>query len=200
MIFEDLMIESLGTVVPRYPYVVNNQIYPVGFISHRNFTSRLNRHREVRYTSMIIDAGDRPQFVVIASDEPDHPVISSESPSACWRVILQHFMEIDDHNTDAPRKISVSGRLRFGLTHPEVNALIRDMPNAHKALEMFAPMSPSKRKYNSISDDSADESKLKAQKYGSYFAARNTPYARDEMDDLEGAIATLQALKYCSVF
>jgi len=109
-------------------------------------------------------------------------------------------MDTDDHNTDAPGKISVSGRLRFGLTHPEVNALIRELPNAEKALELFAPMSPSKRKYNNISDDSADEAKFKVRKHGSYFSESNIPYARDEIDDLEGAIATLQALKYCAVF
>jgi len=174
-----------------------NQIYPVGFVSHRYYTSRLHPDKQVRYTSMIVDAGDRPQFIVIPSDEPDQSVISNESPSECWRIILQHFVDANDHNAvSVNQKISVSGRLRFGLTHPDVAALIRDLPNCDRAQELFPPMSPSKRKYSNISDDSEEESKLKARRYE--VSSRSS--SRDEVDDLESAIATLQALKYCSVF
>jgi len=93
------------------------------------------------------------------------------------------------------QKISVSGRLRFGLTHPEVAALIRDLPNSDRAQELFPPMSPSKRKY--ISDDSEEETKMKARRYE---VSSRSSSSRDDVDDLESAIATLQALKYCSVF
>jgi len=196
LVFGELTVECLGNIIPRYPYIVENQIYPIGFVSHRNYTSRLQPDRQVRYTSMIVDAGDHPQFIVVAADEPDQPIISNESPSVCWKMILQHFMDTDDHNaTPVSQKISVSGKLRYGLTHPDVAALIRELPNADKAQDLFPPMSPSKRKYHYISDDSADEAK-KAQR--SSFSTRNV--SRDEMHDLESAIATLHALKYCSVF
>jgi len=199
MVFGELTIECLGTIIPRYPYVFENQIYPVGFTSTRTFTSRLNPDREVLYTSMIVDASDRPQFVVIASDEPDSPYVSNQSPSHCWRMVLQQFVDTDDLSSST-HKISVSGHLRFGLTHPEVAALIRDLPNAAQAQVLFPPLSPSKRKYNYISDDSADEAKSKAQRNENSFSRGSNFNARDDADDLESAIATLQALKYCTVY
>eukprot|EP01114_Cavostelium_apophysatum_P023537 TRINITY_DN88_c0_g1_i1.p2 TRINITY_DN88_c0_g1~~TRINITY_DN88_c0_g1_i1.p2 ORF type:complete len:428 (-),score=122.24 TRINITY_DN88_c0_g1_i1:257-1540(-) len=189
LVLGDLTVESLGTVVPRYPYVVDGQIWPVGYVSHRMFNSRLNQGKQVRYTSQIIDAGERPQFIVTASDDPTHPIISNESPSACWRAILQHFMDNNDDHTSisSTDKLSVSGRLRFGLTVPEVASLIRELPHAEKAFELFGSMSPSKRKYQS--DDSSDEIRMKVQ--------RSSALSSND-DDLESAIATLQALKYSS--
>jgi len=203
LILEDgLTIESLGTIIPKYPYVVENQIYPVGFTSYRDFTSRVNPDRQVRYVSQILDNGERPQFVVTAMDDLEHPVYSTESPSSCWRIILQHFIDtpintdLNEHNTTTStsnqNKLSVSGRYRFGLTQSEVSTLLKELPNAEKALDLFVPMSPSKRKFTS--DDIFDDSK-KVQRH-----TRNSSVAREDMDDLESAIATLQALKYCSVF
>lgn len=210
LLLGDLTVESLGVIIPKYPYVVNNQVYPVGFTSSRMFSSRINPDREVRYVSQIIDAGDRPEFIVVASDDLDHPIISYESPSECWRNILQHFRDTDDSNSNSSElssdKLSVSGRLRFGLTHPDIASYLREMPNSDKASDVMSSMSPSptmspssKRKYKNISDDSADEGKQKAQKYGDYFSRRNFA-SRDDMDDLESAVATLQGLKHCLVF
>jgi len=115
-------------------------------------------------------------------------------------------MEIDEPSiTNSPKfntsKLSVCGRLRFGLTHPEVSPLLRELPNFDKAMELFGTMSPpSKRKYHSMSDDSADEGKQKAPKNGDSFSRSASFSSRDDMDDLESAVATLQTLKYCSVF
>jgi len=103
-------------------------------------------------------------------------------------------MDMDDHNA-TPTQISVSGHLRFGLTNPEVAALVRDLPNSDKAQLLFPPMSPSKRKYHYISDDSADDTyKSKSHRFESSLPIR------EDMVDLESAIATLQALKHCSVY
>jgi len=207
LVLGDLTVECLGTIIPRFPYVVDGQVYPIGFTSYRMFTSRLNPDKQVRYTSQIVDSGDRPHFIVTASDDYENPISSYESPSACWRMVLEelmmdNFTDTSDHSASSKGKLSVSGRLRFGLTHPSVSSLIRDLPDYDKVLDMFGSMSPSsKRKYMSTSDDSADDSKMKAQRYGSPFSARNVNFAsRDEMDDLESAVATLQALKYCSVY
>jgi len=212
LILGDLTIENLGVIIPRFPYVVEGNIYPVGFTSHRYFTSRINPEKQVRYTSQIVDVNERPQFVVTAADDPEHPVISQESPSDCWKQILQSFVNNDDEspnnnfslmNSNSSNslssygdKLSVSGRMRFGLTHPEVRELIKDMPN----YEMIGPQSPFKRKYNNISDDS-DDSKMRTQVNGPLMRKSRT---LDQMDqyqyDLESAVATLQALKYCSVY
>jgi len=196
LVIGDLTIESLGTVVPRAPYVTEKHVYPVGFVSHRLYTSRVNPDKQVRYTSMIVDAGDRPQFIVVPADEPEQPIISNESPSECWRVVLQHFLVSNDHDATT-QKLAVSGHLRFGLTQPDVAGLIRDLPNADRVLAMFPPASPSKRKYSS--DDSEEDTKIKARKY-SISRSASSSSARDDVDDLDSAIATLQALKYCSVF
>jgi len=202
-ILGDLTIENFGVIIPRYPYVVDGNIFPVGFTSHRYFASRINPEKQVKYTSQILDVNERPQFVVTAADDTEHPVISSESPSECWRIILQHFVSNDDESYSLSQtnfsdsssnvsigKLSVSGRMRFGLTHPEVNALIKELPN----FDLIGPFSPSsKRKYTSISDDSADDSQLQ----------RSSSKLRSSLiqsDDLDAAIATLQALKYCSVY
>jgi len=83
------------------------------------------------------------------------------------------------------------------LTQPDVAGLIRDLPNADRVLAMFPPASPSKRKYSS--DDSEEDTKIKARKY-SISRSASSSSARDDVDDLDSAIATLQALKYCSVF
>jgi len=138
LIVGDLTVECLGTVVPRVPYVSETHVYPVGFVSHRMYTSRINPEKQVRYTSMVVDAGDRPQFIVIPSDEVDQPIISNESPSDCWRTILQHFIDSNDHDA-VTQKLSVSGHLRFGLSQPDVAALIRDLPNGDRAQALFPP-------------------------------------------------------------
>lgn len=192
LVLDDLTIESLGNIVPRYPYVIDGQIWPIGFTSHRLFNSRVNPGKQVRYTSQILDAGDRPQFVVTAADDLAHPIVSFDSPSACWKAILQSIVEADESNTISnSQKLSVSGRLRFGLTHPEVASLIRELPNAAQAELLQGSMSPSKRKYQS--DDSSDElQRTKVQRYGT------RSWSQHEADDLESAIATLQALKYSS--
>lgn len=196
LVIGDLTIECLGSVVPRYPYVVDGQIWPIGFTSHRMFNSRINPGKQVRWTSQIVDCGERPQFIVTASDDIAHPFVSHESPAACWRAILQFFKENDESNSiSSTDKLSVSGRLRFGLTVPEVASLIRELPHADKAFELLGSMSPSKRKYQS--DDSSDEVRMKVQRgYGINFSSR----VRDDAEDIESAIATLQALKYCSVY
>jgi len=231
----ELIIENLGVVIPRSPYVNEKHIWPIGFTSVRYFSSMNNPDQRVKYTSQIVDAGDRPQFVVTAADDPQNPIVS-HSPSGAWRTVLKRVMG-KGLSEDTKKNISVSGTLRFGLAHPVISNLIRDLPGASDIpSHLLSPSSPStvyqapssptsefspstspmqtrKRKMqhsDSSEEEFSDEELLlnigpmKQSKIASYdvdaFSARDVQFeSREEMDDLESAVATLNALKYCVV-
>lgn len=132
----DLTIECLGSIIPRSPFLTEKHIWPVGYVSARYFTSMINPDRRVKYTSKIVDGGDKPLFVVIAEDDQENP-ITSHSPSAAWRVALKRIALKTGNE-----KIAVSGALRFGLSHPTVLSLIRELPNADSNLDYSLPSSP----------------------------------------------------------
>jgi hypothetical protein len=94
----------------------------------------LNPEVRVKYTSEIIDGGDKPQFMVTAEDEPNNGIISY-SPSGAWRTVLKKVM-LKNPNEDSRKNISVSGTLRFGLVHPIVSHLIRELPGAEKCKDL----------------------------------------------------------------
>jgi len=227
-----LIVENLGKIIPRPPFITETHIWPAGFPSSRYFSSMINPEQRVKYTSQIIDFGDRPQFIVTASDEPHNPIISS-SPSGAWRNVLKRVVGTDD----SKRNISVSGTLRFGLAHPIVSQLIRELagyldtpptsplealPSSPSSVE-GSPLADLKRKSpsrdTSSSSSSSEEEELDqdsnielpttpkqqkidySQETKQYFSARNVQFtSRDELDALESAVATLNALKHCIVF
>jgi len=206
LVLGELTIESLGTVVAKHPYVTEKHLYPIGFVSARFFSSMINPERRVKYTSQIVDGGDKPQFVVTAADEPINPIVSN-SPSGAWRTVLKRVMGKGEQDKD----ISVSGALRFGLAHPVVSQLLRELPNADKCDEVAAMSLLSgdkKRSFGDFSDsESSDEmmidesscKRIRSDPYDAYFSSRDVVLtSREEIDALESAVATLQALKYCS--
>jgi len=216
----ELTVECLGSIIPTSPYITEKHIWPVGFKSFRYFSSMVNPDVRVKYTSQIIDGGDKPQFMVIAEDEPNNAIISY-SPSGAWRNVLKRVM--GKNTTEESRKnISVSGTLRFGLAHPIVSHLIRELPGADKCKDSGESWSSSPsnspslgRKRRSDEDLSGSEDmeetpkKLRKEddddyvvsEYDSHFSARGVSLAtRKEIEDLESAVATLQALKYCAVY
>jgi len=210
----ELTVECLGTIVPHAPYINEKHIWPVGFKSYRYFSSMLNPEIRVKYSSQIIDGGDKPQFVVTAEDDPSSSIISY-SPSGAWRTVLKRVM-VKSGNDDSRKNISVSGTLRFGLAHPIVSHLIREMPNADKCKDLIGSWSSSPsnsptlgRKRSSSEEDLSDsedafeEADSKKQKYDYDFESSlsNTLFSsKKELEDLECAVATLQALKYCAVY
>jgi len=212
----ELIIENLGTIIPRAPYVTEKHIWPIGFASSRYFSSMINPDQRVKYTSQIVDDGTKPQFIVTAADDLENPIVSY-SPSGAWRTVLKRVMG-KGMSDDSKKNISVSGTLRFGLAHPVVSHLIRELPNGS---DLLAPMesdnysSSKKRKSSDIERESSPElssdsamstpSSPGSPKYARYehehFSARDVLFTtREELDDLENAVATLQALKYCTVF
>jgi hypothetical protein len=209
----ELTVESLGTIIPQTPYITDKHIWPIGFRSSRYFSSMINPELRVKYTCQIIDGGDKPQFVVTAEDEPKNS-ITSYSPSGAWKTILKKVY--NKNGEEAKKNASVSGALRFGLAHPMVSQLIRELPNADKCnvtgdYSSSPSSSPSlgrKRRSSdeevSDSDDDYEEETTKRQKLGTYdldSVATNSLFtSKKELEDLESAVATLQALKYCAVF
>jgi hypothetical protein len=122
-----------------------------------------NPEVRVKYTSQIVEIRDKPQFVVTAEDDPSNS-ISSHSPSGAWRAVLKRVLS--KPGMDENRKnVSVSGTLRFGLAHPLVSQLIRELPNAEKCKDILGDWtsSPSNsptlgRKRRSSDEEDASES------------------------------------------
>jgi len=215
LVIGDLTVESLGTIIPQQPYISEKHIWPVGFKSHRSFSSMVNPELRVKYTSEIVDGGDKPQFVVTAEDDPQNPIISY-SPSGAWRTVLKKVFE-KNGGEEAAKNTSVSGALRFGLAHPVVSQLIRDLPNADKCKDFSGEYSSSpsnsptfgrKRRFSdeeySDSDEDFELDATKKQRSSSYdldTGVTNSLFtSKQELEDLESAVATLQALKYCAVY
>jgi hypothetical protein len=258
LVLGELTIESLGTVIPRFPYITERHTWPVGFVSFRYFSSMTNPEVKVRYTSQIVDSAEgKPQFIVTAEDDADHPIVA-HSPSAAWRTVLKRVIS-NSGNTST--NISVSGTMRFGLAHPIVSHLIRELPGAQTAViessgvtntagagsdnvssssSWTSPSRPKRKAFqrsllltsssnsnssddSSSAEDSFDLSTGSSSDSSPYnhmdyledgltspkihktsqdlFSARTVTFStREEMDDLESAVATLQALKYCAVY
>jgi hypothetical protein len=179
-----------------------------------------NPEVRVKYTSQILEGGDKPQFVVTAEDDPLNPIVSY-SHSGEWRSVLKRVMS-RTASEEARKNVSVSGTLRFGLAHPIVSHLIRELPGAEKCKDNGGSWSSSpsnspslgrkRRTEDDLSEgEDSDESLGKRQKrdssdedysvseYESHFSTRSVA-SRKEIDDLESAVATLHALKYCAVY
>jgi hypothetical protein len=130
----EITVHSLGTLISKRPFVTHKHIWPVGFCTSRYFSSMVDPTKRVKYTNQILSVNGKPQFVVTASDDLKNPIIS-HSPSAAWRTVLKRVTEREESETR--KNISVSGALRFGLAHPAVIHLIRNLPDADKCLALM---------------------------------------------------------------
>lgn len=132
----ELCIESIGTIIARPPYITEKHVWPVGFSSTRFFSSMINPEIRVKYTSQIVDADGKPQFIVTAADDLLNPIVS-HSPSGAWRTVLKRVMNKSGTSDDRSKNVSVSGTLRFGLAHPVVASLLRELPGAEKSRDFM---------------------------------------------------------------
>lgn len=174
LVLGELCIESIGTIIARPPYITEKHVWPVGFSSTRYFSSMINPEIRVKYTSQIVDAGDKPQFIVTAADDLLNPIVS-HSPSGAWRTVLKRVMNKSGTNDDRSKNVSVSGTLRFGLAHPVVASLLRELPGAEKSREFMltnqtasnnvAANNANKKRKNetSSSDDSSSSDEFAAE-------------------------------------
>jgi len=204
LVLGEMTVDCLGTIVPQFPYVTDRHVWPIGYTSSRYFYSTINPDQQVKYTCKIVEAAGKPEFMVVAEDDPENMVIA-HSPSAAWRMVMQRV-------GDFGRDVSVSGSLRFGLTHPVVAQLIQELPNANLCMDAImsaASEGRKKRKLGFDSSSSSDEddegiASPKTSRYAvddAFFESKNVYLTtREEMDDLESAVATLQALKYSTAF
>lgn len=84
----DLVISSLGEIIPHAPFTTEKHIWPVGYTAIRKFASVKYPSVQTFYHCKITqDTNGKPQFIVECSDFSS-PIVAS-SPSAAWKTILQ---------------------------------------------------------------------------------------------------------------
>jgi len=222
--FGDFILESIGTVIPRSPWVTEKHIWPVGFRISTMFTSMTNPEINVKYTCSIIESNDKPVFVIYAEDE--QKAIQSHSPCGAWKAV---FRKLSSHVVDTSRR-SVNGTARFGLSNPIVNALIKELLPSDIDKNSVLPSSPSSsssgsstnspasrlRKRKSLTDlyssednltptHYVEEEPMKFPRVETVMVTKNSCEevvfnSREELDDLETAVNILNALKFCTVY
>lgn len=106
----------------------------------------LNHEQKVKYTCQIADGGDKPSFIITAADDPQSPIIS-HSPSAAWKVVLKKVV-----GKEAVEEKKISGSSHFGLSHPLVAQLIKELPGAEKVTLDISESAKKKRKTATASD------------------------------------------------
>jgi len=175
----------------------------------------VNPEIKVKYTCTIINSNDKPLFVITPEDECVS--IQSQSPSSAWRSVFKK-LALKNPKDDNVRK-SINGASRFGLTNPIVSHLIRELYIASSDSYSFsAPSSPSsspiqvlkKRKSTTDLSSSEDlslseEEPMKFPRVETVMVSSHTSeeiifHSREEFDDLEAAVVTLSALKFCTVY
>lgn len=222
----ELVIDALGVIVDRFPYVTERYTWPIGFTSTRLFQSYVSPDDKIKYTCQITDSGDKPQFVITPADDTANPVVAA-SPSAAWRAVLKRISA----KTGQMLTDTTNGCHRFGLAHSVVASLLRELPilsmeqhqnkesqdNSDQSEESYSGRSrrSAKRKKISYMDSSSDDSgseyyvprtRNEAKFYNSLeeesFSAENffMNMTREEIEDLESAVITLQGLKHQRVF
>ncbi|CAG8581627.1 12558_t:CDS:10 [Ambispora leptoticha] len=123
----EVTIFRIGHIVwDREAYHTNRYIFPVGFMSKKQYLSAVDVTRRTTYTSEILDGGDNPIFQVIAEDQPGRKFVASSS-SGVWKKIL------DEINVQGvPSKTHASGPEMLGLSHLGITKYIQELPGAEK--------------------------------------------------------------------
>jgi len=128
------VVLNLGTVTDRAGFHTSQYIWPINYVSTRQYFSLRNPDTKVLYTSKIVDAGSTPGFVVEAADDnigdgnPRVPVTHSTA-SAAWLEILK---VLNDKRPESMRrkKPSVSGPEMYGFSDPLIKLAISTLPGA----------------------------------------------------------------------
>jgi len=218
--FGDFVLESLGTVIHKTPFVTDKYIYPVGFRTSRIFASMVNPEINVKYTCTILNSNDKPLFVITPEDEPLS--IQSHSPSSAWKTVFKKLAARNPKDENARK--SINGASHFGLTNPIVSHLIRELyiTSSDSFAQFASPSSPSgspipglkKRKsstdlsssedlspsLNSESEEPLKFPRVETVMISSHASEEIVFHSREELDDLEFAVTTLSALKFCTVY
>ncbi|CAG8622438.1 4492_t:CDS:2, partial [Cetraspora pellucida] len=87
----EVTIYRIGHIVwDKEAYHTNRYIFPVGFMSKKQYLSAIDVTRRTTYTSEILDGGDTPIFQVTAEDQPGRK-FSASSSSGVWKKILDEI-------------------------------------------------------------------------------------------------------------
>ncbi|CAG8438998.1 8343_t:CDS:10 [Ambispora gerdemannii] len=123
----EVTIFRIGHIVwDREAYHTNRYIFPVGFMSKKQYLSAVDVTRRTTYTSEILDGGDNPIFQVTAEDQPGRKFVASSS-SGVWKKIL------DEINVQGvPSKTHASGPEMLGLSHLGITKYIQELLGAEK--------------------------------------------------------------------
>nr|CAG8505184.1 605_t:CDS:10 [Entrophospora candida]CAG8540454.1 11949_t:CDS:10 [Entrophospora candida] len=123
----EVSIHRIGEIVwDREAYHTNRYIFPVGFMSKKQYLSAVDVTRRTTYTSEILDGGDTPIFQITAEDQPGRK-FSASSSSGVWKKIL------DEINVQGvPSKTHASGPEMLGLSHLGITKYIQELPGAEK--------------------------------------------------------------------
>jgi len=225
----DFILESLGTIINKSPFVTDKHIYPVGFRISRMFPSMMTPEINVKYTCSILNSNDKPLFVITPEDECKS--IQSHSPSGAWRTVFKRLALKNEDPTNSPSRKSINGNARFGLVNPIVIHLLKEMfvtsdssssspfnLPASPILSNLSPLnSPNIRKRKSsidLNEDSLnqkninnyqeEEEPMKFPRVETVMISSKLEeivfHSRQELEDLERAVATLNLLKFCTVY
>jgi len=219
--FGDFVLESLGSILPRSPFVTDKHVWPVGYRITRMFRSMNTPEISVKYACSIVDGGEKPLFVILAEDESKS--IQSHSPSGAWKIVFSRLCE--KTGEEMPPRKTINGVGRFGLQNPHVVHLIKELSDSERAPSSFSfnnsptlslgSPSPLLRKRKSSVDlasnedsftlttnSSAEEGLLKFPRVEKLHNSNEEIvfHTKEELDDLETAVETLNALKFCSVY
>lgn len=110
------IIHSLGSFDPSI-----SSIYPIGFKSSRFFPSIKDPNQEVEYFCEILSENGTLKFVVTCEESMEQSFVG-ETPAKAWQAVVDRI----------PFSTRVAGALRFGIIHPMVRKLLKEMQPSWK--------------------------------------------------------------------
>lgn len=125
----NLTVHSLGDVVHERPeFHCEEAIFPVGYVSTRNYASICDPTASCLYTCKISDANGLPRFEIVPENDQSATIVGG-SPDMCHSILLQRINDSLSLNVVSTRP---RGNDFFGLTHPAVMNLIQSSPGTRK--------------------------------------------------------------------
>lgn len=123
-----LSILSIGEIVMDRPNYHNDKwIYPVGFVSKRNYAHLKERDKKSIYTCRIVENGENPRFEIIPEFDPEF-VIAAPTPDLCHAALIQTINE----NTSQNMELCAQGEWFFGLATSVVVNILQKTPEINK--------------------------------------------------------------------
>lgn len=136
-----VLVESLGKINPAPGFHSEKYIWPVGYVSRREYASGVNPEARTKYKCEILEGegenAGSAWFRVTAEDDPDHPFEAS-SPSQAWKLVLDNVSKIKPE----AKRTSVSGPEYFGFSHPKIAELIAKLPGSEACARYHAAQNP----------------------------------------------------------